>query len=167
MDTSNVVDHFTERAERYDGSSHWCTDPALMACVLGHLQPKSEHQVLDVACGTGLVSRHFRGKVARVVGCDITPAMYAQARDRLDEFHQGSGEALPFEDSVFDLVTCRQGTQFMDDAAALAEMNRVLKPGGRVCIINLCAYGEADKDEYFEILRLRNPARKTSIWNPI
>ena len=51
MDTSNVVDHFTERAERYDGSSHWCTDPALMACVLGHLQPKSEHQVLDVACG--------------------------------------------------------------------------------------------------------------------
>ena len=66
---------------------------------------------------------------------------------------------MPFEDSVFDLVTCRQAP-IMDDAAALAEMNRVLKPGGQVCIINLCAYGEADKDEYFEILRLRNPARK-------
>ena len=90
-----------------------------MACVLGHLQPQNEHQVLDVACGTGLVSRHFRGKVARVVGCDITPAMYAQARDRLDEFHQGAGEALPFEANRFDLVTCRQGTQFMDDSAAL------------------------------------------------
>ena len=159
MDTHDVVAHFTDRAERYDGSSHWCTDPELMAVVLGHVQPKPQDQLLDVACGTGLVSRHFKGRVARVVGCDITPAMYEQARDRLDEFHQGRGEDLPFDDGVFDLVTCRQGTQFMNDAAALAEMFRVLKPGGRVCIINLCAYGDGDREEYYEILRLRNPAR--------
>ena len=159
MDTDDVRAHFTERAERYDGSSNWCTDPELMAAVLGHIQPLSHHELLDVACGTGLVSRHFKGRVARVVGCDITPAMYEQAVERLDEFHQGRGEALPFEDARFDLVTCRQGTQFMDDGAALREMARVLKPGGRVCIINLCAYGEGDREEYFEILRLRNPAR--------
>ena len=159
IDTHDVVAHFTDRAERYDGSSHWCTDPALMACVLGHVQPQSHERVLDVACGTGLVSRHFKGKVARVVGCDITPAMYEQARPRLDEFHQGRGESLPFADNSFDIVTCRQGTQFMDDAAALREMTRVLVPGGRVCIINLCAYNDGDKEEYYEILRLRNPAR--------
>ena len=60
----------------------------------------------------------------------------------------------------FDRVVCRQGTQFMDDAAAVREMARVVKPGGRVVVINLCAYGERDRDEYFEVLRLRNPARR-------
>jgi len=95
-----------------------------------------------------------------VVGIDITPAMYAQARPHLDRFVEGPGEQLPFDDASFDVVTCRQGTQFMDDAAAIREMFRVLKPGGTVCVINLCAYSEADRDEYFESLRLRNPARK-------
>ena len=48
----------------------------------------------------------------------------------------------------------------MDDASALREMARATKSGGRVCIINLCAYGQEDKEEYFEILRLRNPVRR-------
>ena len=47
----------------------------------------------------------------------------------------------------------------MDDKAALREMYRVVKPGGVTKIINLCAYGE-DKEEYFEVLRLRNPVRR-------
>ena len=39
-------------------------------------------------------------------------------------------------------------------------MYRVVKPGGTVCVINLCAYGDKDKEEYFEVLRLRNPVRR-------
>jgi SAM-dependent methyltransferase len=155
-----ALDHFTARAERYNRSSRWVTDPALAARILELTAPAPEHQVLDVACGTGLVSRHFKGKVARVVGADITRAMFEQARPHLDELVETPAESLPFEDNTFDIVTCRQGTQFMDDAAAIAEMVRVVKPGGRVLIINLCAYGEEDREEYFEILRLRNPARR-------
>ena len=48
----------------------------------------------------------------------------------------------------------------MDDAKAITEMARAARPGGLVCVINLCAYGEEDKEEYFEILRLRNPVRR-------
>jgi len=48
----------------------------------------------------------------------------------------------------------------MRDAEAVTEMVRVLRPGGRVCLVHLCAYGEADRAEYFEILRLRNEARR-------
>ena len=156
----DVEAHFTARAERYDRSSRWVTDAALQARVWALLAPQPTDEVLDVACGTGLVSAWFKGKVARVVGADITEAMFAQARPRLDELVVTPAESLPFPDGCFDIVICRQGTQFMDDAAAIREMVRVLRPGGRVCIINLCAYGEEDRAEYFEILRLRNPARR-------
>ena len=156
-----VKHHFTERAQRYDRSSYWCTDEVLRERVLKILQPKQDQILLDVACGTGLVSAWFHKKnVKKVVGVDITEAMYVQAKDRLDEFFVGSGESLPFEDNSFDIVICRQGTQFMDDKVAMREMYRVAKPNGVVCVINLCAYGEEDKEEYFEVLRLRNPVRR-------
>lgn len=160
LDTSDVRAHFAERAAHYDKSSNWCTDEALAQAILAHTDAAPEHRVLDVACGTGLVSRLFKGNVAEIVGVDITREMVALAGPRLDTFVEARGEALPFEDASFDRVTCRQGTQFMDDGAAIKEMARVLKPGGRAVVVNLCAYGDADQEEYFEVLRLRNPARR-------
>lgn len=155
-----VTDHFTARAARYNRSSHWVDDAELGAFTVQALDPRRTDVLLDVACGTGLVSKHFRGKVARIVGADITEAMFEQARPYVDELVVAPGEALPFPDGTFDRVVCRQGVQFMRDAEAAREMLRVLKPGGKVCLVHLCAYGEADRAEYFEILRLRNEARK-------
>lgn len=152
--------HFTQRAARYNISSHWVDDPELGAFTVEKLAPKPTDVLLDVACGTGLVSKHFRGHVAKIVGADITEAMFAQARPFIDELVVAPGEALPFPDGSFDLVVCRQGTQFMRDAEAVREMVRVLRPGGRVALVHLCAYGPEDRDEYFEILRLRNEARR-------
>jgi ubiquinone/menaquinone biosynthesis C-methylase UbiE len=154
------IDHFTARAERYNRSSRWCTDEVLGEATLNLAQPTSASLVLDVACGTGLVSRLFHGKVARVVGVDITAAMAKQAEAHLDQFVTAPGEKLPFDDNTFDIVVSRQGIQFMDDGAAVKEMVRVAKPGGRICLIQLCAYGAEDRDEFFEVMRLRNPARK-------
>lgn len=156
----DVVSHFTARAARYDRSSRWCTDPALTRAVVSTLQPSPQDEVLDVACGTGLVARALRPLTRRVVGLDLTPAMYEQCRNAVDDLVPGSAEAMPFEDDRFDLSICRQGIQFMDAPRAVAEMVRVTKPGGRICLINLCAYGEQDRDLYFEILALRNPARR-------
>ncbi|MFM2244087.1 MAG: hypothetical protein RL071_161 [Pseudomonadota bacterium] len=155
-----VLAHFTARAAHYDRSSAWCTDDELGARTVALADAAPDHVLLDVACGTGLVARRFKGQVAQVIGVDLTPAMYAQAAPHLDQFLAGPGEALPLPDQSVDRVTCRQGVQFMDDAAAAAEMFRVLRPGGKVLLIHLCAYGEEDKAEYFEVLRLRNPARR-------
>jgi SAM-dependent methyltransferase len=154
------VDHFTARAMHYDKSSRWCTDNALGDAIVRLTQPTPATSVLDVACGTGLVSRLFHGQVKRVVGLDITPAMAERAKPHLDEFVAGSAEALPFQDDTFDIVVSRQGIQFMDDAKAVKEMVRVAKKGGRICLVQLCAYGPEDREEFFRILRLRNPARK-------
>jgi DNA gyrase subunit B len=155
-----VTDHFTARAGHYDNSSRWCTDPALGAATVAAVDPQPHHRMLDVACGTGLVSRHFKGRVRELVGLDLTPAMFDQARPHVDALVAGDATALPFEDASFDRVVCRQGIQFMDDRKAVAEMFRVLRPGGRAVLVHLCAYGESDKAEYFEVLRLRNPARR-------
>lgn len=159
QDTSGVQAHFTARAGKYDASSSWCTDDELFERMLELTDPQPHHRLLDVACGTGLVSRQFKGRVAKVVGLDLTPAMFEQARPHVDELRAGRGEALPFADASFDIVVCRQGIQFMDAPRAVAEMARVCAPGGRILLVDLCAYGPEDRDEYFEVLRLRNPAR--------
>lgn len=155
-----VLEHFTKRAGHYDRSSRWCTDPALAEATVAAVAPGPADRLLDVAVGTGLVSRAFRGRVAHITGLDVTPAMFEQARPHVDVLVQSPAERLPFAEATFDAVVCRQGSQFMDDVAAFREMLRVVKPGGRVVIVNLCAYGEEDAREYFEVLRLRNPARR-------
>jgi len=159
-DKNPVIAHFTDRADRYNRSSKWVVDPDLGAAIIQHTAPTRADHLLDVACGTGQVSKSFVGKVGRITGLDITPAMFAQADEVLDEMVVSSAETMPFATDTFDLVVERQGIQFMNDAAATQEMVRVCKPGGRVCLVQLCAVGEEDKAEYHEILRLRNPARK-------
>lgn len=99
-------------------------------------------RVLDLACGTGVVARGAAARVGEkgaVVGIDPSPAMLDVARSVSSteglsiEWHQGRGEALPFDDGTFDVVLCQQGMQFMADRlAAVQEMRRVLAPGGRV-----------------------------------
>jgi SAM-dependent methyltransferase len=112
--------------------SEW---PARVVQALG-LQ--KEHRVLDVACGTGVLTRELAGRIGpggRVAGLDINEGMLTLARRSLPEveFRQGTAEALPYPDATFDAVTCQFGLMFFADRAqALREMLRVLVPGGRV-----------------------------------
>jgi len=94
---------------------------------------------LDVATGTGLVARELARKNLRVVGLDQSPAMLGRAvratRDSGLEgqvrFVLGQAQALPFADEAFDAVTFTYLLRYVDDpAATLAELARVLRPGG-------------------------------------
>jgi ubiquinone/menaquinone biosynthesis C-methylase UbiE len=101
-------------------------------------------RVLDVACGTGTVARRAAQRVGSdgmVAGVDFNPEMLTAARVLAEqagltvEWREAQARALPFADESFDLVTCQQGLQFFPDrGAALAEMARVLRPGGRVAL---------------------------------
>lgn len=94
-------------------------------------------RVLDVACGTGVVAREAVRRVGpkgQVVGLDNNPGMLAVARRSAPgvEFRPGDASSLPFPDGHFDAVTCSFGLMyFPDQAKALGEACRVLKPGGR------------------------------------
>lgn len=95
-------------------------------------------RVLDVACGTGAVTRAAARRVGpdgEVVGVDVNDSMLAVAEASSDgiDLRQAEAVDLPFPDDRFDVVTCQQAVQFLPDpVAGLAEMRRVTAPGGRV-----------------------------------
>jgi ubiquinone/menaquinone biosynthesis C-methylase UbiE len=101
-------------------------------------------RVLDVACGTGVVTRHAAeqvGPTGAVTAIDLAPDMIEVARATPApatppiDWHVGDATSLPFPDGAFDVVLCQMGLMFMEDrAAAVAEMRRVLTPGGRLVV---------------------------------
>lgn len=116
--------------------------------------PTAGDEVLDVACGSGLVACALARRATHVTGIDITPAMLDQARalqrkQQLNNLSWQLGEAypLPFADHSFDIVLSRYSLHHMQaPAQALAEMVRVCRPGGRVLVADIaipqaCAQG--------------------------
>ena len=97
--------------------------------------------VLDVPCGGGWAFRALRpGHGLRYVGVDVSPGMLRRARERAERDGLGDValveadiEALPFEDSGFDLCVCANGLHCVDDPpSAVTEIARCLAPGGRL-----------------------------------
>jgi ubiquinone/menaquinone biosynthesis C-methylase UbiE len=89
--------------------------------------------VLEVGCGTGLILERVAGFARRAVGIDLSPGMLARARDRGLEVHEADCAALPFDDESFDVVYSFKVLSHVPDLdRALAEMTRVLRPGGHL-----------------------------------
>ena len=154
-----VLAHFRERSARYNKSSNWVVDPGLLGKIYDLAGIRGGETVLDLATGTGLVAKQFRGKVAEVVGLDISPDMTRQASAHVDRLLISPVESIPLAAESVDVCVCRQGLQFADLPKAIAEVARVLRPGGRAVFCHLYAYGDADQADAFKIQALRNPAR--------
>ena len=101
--------------------------------------------VLDVGCGTGVFANLARSAFPRasIWGVDLVAAMMAKGRERRlsstvgVSLVQGDSERLPFPDGAFDVVTCSNSFHhYPDQGRAVAEMRRVLKPGGRLLLID-------------------------------
>src|SRR5262252_7176507 len=112
-------------------ASLWAAD------LIDRAAPGRGERVLDIACGTGVVSRLAAERMGsgRVVGLDINAGMLAVARSLNStsiEWYEGSALAMPFPDASFDLCLCQLGLQFFPDRpAAIRDMFRVLQLGGR------------------------------------
>jgi ubiquinone/menaquinone biosynthesis C-methylase UbiE len=126
-----------------------CFVPSLIAPwvarTLALAAPQPGQRLLDVACGTGAVTREAAqivGPTGRVVGLDPSPEALAAARSGNGqnggaeiEWWEGVADSLPFADGSFDVVTCQFGAMFFPDrVAALKDMRRVLAKGGRLAV---------------------------------
>ncbi|MFZ3567169.1 class I SAM-dependent methyltransferase [Streptomyces sp. BH097] len=124
---------YDEEATRYDATRGG--EPRARAAadaVLG-LVPENAHTLLDLACGTGLVTRHLtRPGGPRPIGVDRASGMLRAAAPRLSGAAiQADARQLPFADATFDAVTAVWLLHLLDDAApVIAEAARVLRPGG-------------------------------------
>lgn len=136
-------------------------------CMLAEAGLRGGEQVLDVGSGAGHSTLHFARAGADVIGLDLTPEMVETGRRLAAEqglanarFERGDAEALPFPDDAFDLVTCRLcAHHFADVPAALREMRRVLRPGGRLLLCDSMAPEDDAQDEFFQDFEtLRDPS---------
>lgn len=152
--------HFRDRSKLYNKSSSWVNDQKLISRIFDLAKIEGHEVVLDVATGTGLVAKQFKGKVKELIGLDITPEMTEQASQNVDRLIISSVESpLPLPEQSVDVVTCRQGLQFVNLDRALTEIRKVLKPNGRVVFAHLAAYNVNDRADTFKVQALRNPAR--------
>jgi len=121
--------------------------PAIATPVSGELlrtaDLKAGERVLDVACGTGIITRAAAeqvGQTGTVTAVDLAPEMIEVAKATPAagapiEWHQADAASLPLPDASYDVALCQMGLMFMEDrTSALAELHRVLTPGGRVFI---------------------------------
>ncbi|MFN5944926.1 MAG: class I SAM-dependent methyltransferase [Phycisphaerae bacterium] len=136
---------FDDTADDYDrierilslGSGSWYRRQALSRAGV-----KRGSKVIDVATGTGLVARQalaLVGPEGTVTGVDPSPGMLRRAASQLQyPIHLGRADAIPLDASSADFVTMGYALRHLDDLpAAFREFQRVLKPGGRVCILEI------------------------------
>jgi ubiquinone/menaquinone biosynthesis C-methylase UbiE len=138
--TQRVRAFYRQYAPRYDQQAAYY-DRVLLGDGRAWACTQSRGAVLEVAIGTGRNLPYYP-RDRRLTGIDLTPAMLALARDRARDLGVAvallvaDAQALPFAAASFDSVVCTLGLNAIpDDRAAIAEMYRVLRPGGRLVLL--------------------------------
>lgn len=140
---------FDSAAEQWGQMREAMYGPAFGTHALLALLP-SDWTVADLGCGTGALAFELSRHVGRVIGVDNTPAMLDAARQRTGatkniELRQGDLEALPIEDEECDAaMLVLVLTYLAEPAAALREMARVIRPGGKAVIVDVMRHDRED-----------------------
>ena len=164
-------------ARRYDAIKQWDMQDEVEYLAKPFAAAVGEHRrpplILDVAAGTGRLPLAVRRSRllpdARWVLLDASAKMLEQARERLGEddrlhYVQHTAQRLPFEDALFDVVSCLEALEFMPDPeGALDELIRVLRPGGLLFITNRAGPGIRfmpgriwSRNQVFQLLKARS-----------
>ncbi|MGH2629204.1 MAG: class I SAM-dependent methyltransferase [Actinomycetota bacterium] len=133
---------YAEEASSYDRESDLTERWLLGTEHRGWACSRARGNTLEVAIGTGLNLPHYPPDV-RLAGLDLTPEMMAFARRRAEDLarrvtlSQGDAQALPFADSTFDTVVSTYAMCTVpDERLTILEMKRVLRPGGRLILVD-------------------------------
>lgn len=164
---------FARIARRYDVANHLLSggiDVWWRRCLVAAVKSAAPREVLDLATGSGDVAFALSRKLppnTAILGMDFCQPMLDEAEIKKRQsaryenvaFQQGDGLALPLPDASFDAVTISFGLRNMENrATALAEMRRVLRPGGRLFVLEFSQPHRWLKPLYFFYLRRMLPA---------
>ncbi len=136
---------FADAAEHWDAIRHELYGPTFTRDAMLALIPPS-WTVADLGCGSGALAVELAPFVKQIIGVDNSEPMLDAARQRARGadnigLRQGNLTALPIDDASVDATLCVLVLTYVEDtAAALAEMHRVLRPGGRVVVVDLLAH---------------------------
>lgn len=139
--TGAAADWDRIRTQMYGERFSWEVLPALLP---------ARSVVADLGCGTGKMIERIAPYVSRVIGVDNTPAMLDAARHRTSglanvEIRAGDLEALPLDDQSIDAAMLVLALSYVTEPlAVLAEMRRVLRPGGRAVVVDAMRYDRED-----------------------
>jgi demethylmenaquinone methyltransferase/2-methoxy-6-polyprenyl-1,4-benzoquinol methylase len=138
---SGLPDHY----DRVGAVMSFGQDPRWRRALVDFIEPKAGMRILDVATGTGMVAFALAARGAEVIGLDQSEAMLSGARARLQRTPElagrlslvlGEAEALPYADAEFDALSFTYLLRYVDDrAATMRELARVVKPGGRIAMV--------------------------------
>lgn len=159
-----ILDQFTRQAEPF-ARAQAIRSPEALDRIVQMAEAGPDDTVLDVACGPGLLACAFARVARHAVGVDITPAMLEQARKTQAEqgienvsWQSGDVFSLPYPDHHFSIVASRfVFHHLLEPLAALKEMKRVCKPGGRVVVADM-APAQEKADALNAMERLRDPS---------
>jgi demethylmenaquinone methyltransferase/2-methoxy-6-polyprenyl-1,4-benzoquinol methylase len=138
---SGLPDHY----DRVGAVMSFGQDPRWRRALIEFIEPRPGMRILDVATGTGMVAFALAARGAEVVGLDQSEAMLGGARARLQRTPElagrlslalGEAESLPYADGEFDALSFTYLLRYVDDrAATMRELARVVKPGGRIGMV--------------------------------
>jgi len=156
-----ILDQFTRQAVPF-ATAPGIQDEAALRLVVEFSGAGPDDTMLDVACGPGIIVCAFAKVVKHATGLDLTPAMLDRARALQHEkgltnitWQHGEAIPLPYPDASFSIVTSRFAFHhFLDPLAAITEMVRVCRPGGKVVVIDSApAPDKADAFNAMELVR--------------
>jgi len=162
-----ILDQFTRQAVPF-ATAPGIQDETALRLVVEFSGAGPDDTMLDVACGPGIVVCAFAKVVKHATGLDLTPAMLDRARTLQQEkglaniaWQLGEAMPLPHPDASFSIVTSRFAFHhFLDPLAAIKEMARVCRPGGKVVVVDSApAPDTADAFNAMELVRDPSHAR--------
>ncbi|MDT9719019.1 class I SAM-dependent methyltransferase [Paenibacillus sp. ClWae2A] len=168
---SQVQKQFAKNAGKYVTSAGHAKGDDL-ALLVASSQATPDMNVLDIATGGGHVANALAPLVQRVTALDLTEEMLQVA----EQFIKGNGhgnvdfvaedaEKLPFDDDVFDLVTCRIAAHHFPDVSSFVhEALRVMKPGGRLLFIDNVAPERDENDQFYNEVEKCRDASHVRAW---
>jgi ubiquinone/menaquinone biosynthesis C-methylase UbiE len=161
-----IRNEFTRQADSMTASARF-TDERRLTDLREIAALDASMRVLDLGCGPGIVSESLARDAGLCVGLDLTPEMLNRASKRCTDaghantaFVLGNSKQLPFPDASFDVVVTRSAIHHFDEpAAVLAEVARIVRPGGRLVVSDAISSEDADESALHNALEtLRDPS---------